>query len=191
MPELPNPPLDRIFDPEYWRERLLETPDDEPQKAIFETNRDNWQAIEEVHREIIRKHVKGNHSVLDVGCGWGRLLSLMPLGWYGMYLGIDISPDFISMAQSRYLKRKHQFKVADARECLKWALCPYLIDNEGGHTYFPSGVKRDWAILVSIKPMILRNVGEEVWELMKRNIKEVCNRILLLEYNIDDKGTVE
>jgi SAM-dependent methyltransferase len=41
-------------------------------------------------------------SVLDVGCGLGHLRDyLRACGWTGRYLGVDIVPEFVAMAQAR------------------------------------------------------------------------------------------
>ena len=187
MSESPKEP---IFDTAYWRERLAKAPSDDPHKAIYLINLPYWQEVEEQHRKLLINYIQPNQSILDVGCGWGRLLTLMPFGWYGQYLGIDLSPDFIEIARKQYPERKNQFVVADVRDDLKWSLCPTAWVGDHLHI-FPSGVKRDWAILISIKGMIINNAGEDVWNKIKARIKEVAYRILILEYSSEDKGSVE
>jgi hypothetical protein len=86
--------------------------------------------------------------------------------------------------------------VADAREDLTYYMAPFLQDEEGGYNTFSQedgsirGVKRDWAILISIKQMVINNAGGAVWDQMQTRLKEVCNNILVLEYSIEDKGEV-
>lgn len=183
-------PKQAIFDTAYWRKRLDNTPSDDPHKAIFLTNLPTWKAIEEQHKRLLRDYIDPHHSVLDVGCGWGRLLTLMPFNWYGHYLGVDLSPDFIAIAKERHPERSNQFVVADARDDLTWSLVVTKRDTTGGQTIFPSGVKRDWAVLISIRGMVINNAGQEVWEKMESRIKEVADKILILEYNVDDEGEV-
>ncbi len=59
---------------------------------------------------------RGNESVLDIGCGTGRLLEYLPSGV--QYTGFDISEKYIESAQRRYGARA-QFVVGTAREFLE------------------------------------------------------------------------
>lgn len=44
-------------------------------------------------------------SILDIGCGFGDLLQfLRSHGWDGTYLGIDLIPEFIDHAHSKFIK---------------------------------------------------------------------------------------
>ena len=64
----------------------------------------NWQEIE---------------SVLDVGCGYGRLLEFLisEKFYQGKYCGIDIVPDFVEKAIQIYgSKPKNQFLIGDFLE---------------------------------------------------------------------------
>ena len=71
--------------------------------AIYKCgNADDWQRIESQHRRVLAQYVLPNDSVLDVGCGWGRLAYLLPTTWRGDYLGIDITPEFLSIAQQNH-----------------------------------------------------------------------------------------
>lgn len=179
-----------IFDTEFWRKRILEAPAKRPHEALFFINLPNWKDIEEQHKRLLQYYIQRHHSVLDVGCGWGRLLTLMPISWFGPYLGIDLSPDFIALAKERHPERINQFVVADARDDLKWTVPVLRSDDRGGWKLLPPGGKRDWAVLVSIKGMVIKNAGQEVWEKVESRIKEVVEQILILEYRIDDKGEV-
>lgn len=168
---------ERIFDTSYWQERLENANNfGELHRSIFLCPKSEWEKIEERHKEILRDLIKPTDSVLDVGCGYGRLLTLMPETWKGLYLGIDISVDFLMQARRNY---PHQaFELMDARDL---------------HRIQPvnEGYKFHWAILISIRPMVINNMGSEVWEQMEAEIRKKAHKILYLEYTADDKGVVE
>lgn len=176
----PVPDYD-IFSPSFWRERIEEAPPDEPHWAIYKTTSDDWQDIGQRHREIIERTVSPHESVLDAGCGWGRLLSLMPEGWWGDYAGVDLSPEFVRQAKLANPRRAHSFYVGDLRQSLSWILPPGS---------FP-GERMDWAVLVSVRAMVLKYKTQSEWDLIESQIRKVAKKILYLEYSSDDRGSVE
>lgn len=159
-----------ILDPEFWRLRLNEAT--ERHRAIFHCAEGLWRAIERRHREILRRVVQPGDSILDAGCAWGRLLTLLPEDWSGDYLGIDLSPDFIELACHEHPSRR--FVLGDIRNA----------DTIAGTVY-------DWGILISIRPMVVGNLGVGVWADMERSLRRVCRRLLFLEYVEEDEGSVE
>jgi len=163
-----------ICDPRYWARRLREAPHDQPHHAIFKCPRDRWERIEAKHREILAATIHPAASVLDAGCGWGRLLTLMPNNWFGDYLGLDLSPSFIE--QARRFHRHRHFYVADLRK--------YLPNPSDGPRW-------TWGVLISIRPMIRRHLGGEAWEEIERNLRGHCSKLLYLEYDEDDPGSIE
>lgn len=64
------------------------------------TRQYNWQEI----KKITDKYVKPRHSILDLGCGNGRLLSILPDQIN--YLGLDFSVSLIKEAKKYALKHK-------------------------------------------------------------------------------------
>lgn len=159
-----------ISNPLFWRRRL-EAAKREPHRSVFHCTLERWQTIEARHREILAATIGPEDSVLDAGCGWGRLLELMPAGWIGEYLGVDLSPDFIDLAKRRSPHR--QFCVGDLRDLST------------------SGNGWDWAILISIRGMVRRNLGEEAWTQMEAELRRVAKRLLLLEYDPNGQGSIE
>lgn len=162
-----------ILDPTYWKRRLAQA-GTMVHHSIFKCSLDTWLAIECRHQEILQKYIAPTTSVLDCGCGYGRLLTLLPNDWHGTYHGIDISPDFVDVARSTYPGRV--FHVGDLQDL--W----FLRHNGQG--------KFDWAVLISIRPMVRRNLGEDVWDIMQQQIKSVAQHLLFLEYDVNDKGEV-
>ena len=158
-----------IFDPTYWARRFEAAKQEH--HAVFKCPEDRWLRIEAKHREILQRHVRRADSILDVGCGWGRLLSLLPPGWDGYYLGVDLSPTFIEKARERYPYRS--FEAHDMREPLQLR------------------VAFDWAVMISFRPMVLRNAGSPDWCRIEANVKAKAYKLLYLEYDEHDEGSVE
>lgn len=158
-----------ILETTYWKKRLDEAK--ELHHSVFRCDKTLWLQIETKHRDILASTIGREESVLDCGCGWGRLLTLMPDPWVGDYLGIDLSPDFIRLAVRKH--PTYQFMEMDLR-----------------HASF-CGRGFDWAILISIRPMVKRNLGNEIWSQMEAEIRKVANKLLYLEYDPSDNGSVE
>ena len=164
-----------VLDPGYWKERLIKAQRaGKLHHAVFECDPDRWRRVAVKHREILARHVTEGTSVLDCGCGWGRLIDLMPPKWAGEYLGIDISPDFIRLAQMDHPEAR--FAVWDMREAGNLS---------------PTTGKYDLAVLVSIRPMVIRELGGDVWEKMEAAIRKVSLKLLYLEYDEKQEGSLE
>lgn len=169
-----------ILNPLYWQERIRQAPPNQFHHSIFKCNPSVWQKIEEKHREILAKHIKPIDSIFDAGCGWGRLLDLLPEEWHGVYLGLDISPDFIDMAHKRFDKDP------------KYTNCQFMV----GDLRFVGQAdevipKMNWAVLISIRPMIKRHLGDEEWAKIDTGLHRIADKLLFLEYDADDEGSVE
>lgn len=161
-----------ILDVNYWKSRLERATRGNLHHAVYLCGLDRWQRIEAKHREILARHIKPSDSILDAGCGWGRLLSLLPETWSGHYLGIDLSPDFIHLAQQHYTSESIRFVVEDLRNL-----------SSITQTF-------DWAILISIRPMIRRHLGDSTWFSIERSLRNVSRQLLFLEYDEDDTGSL-
>lgn len=168
-----QPMGDDVLNPEFWRNRLLKAVASEQiHHAVFRAPRELWDEINAKHRKLLRDRIMPTTSILDCGCGWGRLLTLLPSNWRGRYLGVDLSPDFIEIAQRDRPER--DFLVQDLRHPLSDLIGRF-----------------DLAVLTSVRPMIRRECGEEVWQTIERNIRRVVDRILYLEYDPNDPGSLE
>ena len=167
-------PVEDILNPSYWQQRLLLAPTKARHHAIFRCPTEVWERIEAKHRQILAEHIQPNDSILDAGCGWGRLLTLLPETWRGRYNGVDISPDFIMLARHRYPRQS--FAVWDLQKLseLSYLQPPY-----------------DWAVMISMRPMIRRNLGEEVWTQIETEIRKLAKKLLYLEYDDKSDGFVE
>ena len=164
-----------ILDPDYWRRRLIRAAKSPSfHHSIYKCASEEWERIEEVHRVILTCLIQPNDSVLDCGCGYGRLLTLMPRYWIGDYLGVDHCPEFIALARATYPDRR--FHIADLRS---------LVVRGNDEAKF------DWAIMISIRPMVKRNCGDEVWTQIEHQIRMNAKKLLYLEYSENDEGSVE
>lgn len=163
-----------VADPDYWQWRLQKAEaSGYRHKALYYVPLNTWRLIERQHRKILRMKIGNNDSVLDVGCAWGRLLDLLPTTWNGKYLGIDVASGLVELAQEQH--PNHQFKVGDVRQEL-----PQL-----QHQAF------DWAVMISVRSMIIRNLGQQTWDEVERELRRVCWRLLFLEYDPKDVGEVK
>ena len=159
-----------ILNPEYWRKRLIEARKEQIHTSIFRCGYERWLEIEQVHKRILSEVVGKDMSILDVGCGYGRLLTLMPRHWKGIYWGVDLSEDFVHLARQTYPDR--DFFVGEIL------------------TFNPT-LKFDLAILISIRPMIIRNLGQEYWDTVESHLRQHVTQILYLEYDPEAKGSLE
>lgn len=159
-----------IFDPAYWAKRLDTAP--ALYQSVFRCPEGRWREIEAKHREILKGLIGDTDSILDAGCGYGRLLTLTPETWCGDYQGYDLSPDMVAMARKFFPQRR--FAAHDLRDPLPTP----------GRTY-------TWAILVSVRPMVVRNAGRAEWDKIHANLRTVCRALLYLEYDPADDGEVE
>lgn len=161
-----------ILDPEYWNGRYAKalTSGEDFHKSIFICRKDVWERIEKQHKKVLKKCINKDDSILDVGCGYGRLLTLLPSKWRGEYKGIDLCPRFIDLAKINHPERANSFYVENVEQLTE-------------------EVRYDWAIMISFRPMIIRNLGSEVWDKYQQKIYKVSKRVLFLEYSEDDNGT--
>ncbi len=153
-----------VNETDFWKFRIEVEAKDDIRKSVYQTNDDNWKKFNEIHQEIIRATVTG--SVLDAGCGYGRMAELFHPS---DYVGIDFSPDFIALAKKNY--PDHRFIRATIEQTP-------MIFAEG---------QFDWAVCVSIRRMIITNVSQDAWDGMLAALKQVAKQVLVLEYEDPDK----
>lgn len=171
-----------IFDPTYWSDRLAKAvAREQAHYAVFEGSKEKWEAGRVRQAALLAQHIGPADSVLDVGCGWGRLLGIMPKGWAGEYLGVDICPEFIDLARAAWPIRR--FWRCDFRKEI-----PTTFVTARG---LEGSARFTWAVCCSIKPMVIRNAGREEWDRIEANIRKAADRILLLGYDdLDDEEGV-
>lgn len=140
----------------FWKNRI-DTAQKE-QYSVYVANDPLWEHIANVHKTLCRRYILPNHTVLDAGCGYGRASEWFREG----YTGVDFSPDFIALAKKKYPEAN--FVDGDLK-CLPFKAKEF-----------------DWAICVSIKAMIVDNLGEEEWKVVEKELRRVARKVLILEY---------
>jgi len=148
--------MQRVDKQDFWKERInLSRKQGQERYSVYLTREDDWDRLNADHKRILGELVSGN--VLDAGCGYGRWSEL-----FGLYTGVDFSPDFIARAKELYPDKR--FIQADLKSL------PFK-DKEF-----------DWTFCVSIKHMIVSNLGEKEWKKMEKELKRVAKKVLILEY---------
>lgn len=153
-----------ILDPNYWKQRLETAPEGNEHHAICICDVDLWNRTAEKTRQVLAEKIQPTDSIIDIGCGMGRLLNLLPKSWQGKYLGIDLSKDFIQEAARLHPGRV--FRVCEATDI-------YAVPDK----------QFDWAILISIRYMIIKNLGEGYWLKCLTEINRVAKNVMYLEYD--------
>lgn len=144
---------------EFWEERLHTAERSRIHYAVYLARTELWNEIERTHEEIIKGWIPSTAKVLDAGCGYGRLSVLFP-----NYAGVDFTNAFIHKARELYPQKN--FFRADLKN-------------------LPFGDQQfDWAVCVSIKAMVINNLGEDAWIPMLYEIKRVAKDVLILEYEV-------
>lgn len=151
---------------DFWKKRLEDTKNGPLplHYSVFIADKSIWNNLNEKHAEILRKEIKRTDKVIDLGCAYGRSSEMVR----GHYTGVDFSPDFIEEARRLYPDKR--FEVADLKSL------PFK-DKEF-----------DVGFVVSVKAMIISNLGQDEWDLMQKECERVCKKLLILEYGTGDKG---
>ncbi len=145
----------------YWSERIERCGGD-LQRAMFSGSPDEFA---EHHRrqmlQVQQARIGMRESVIDVGCGYGRLLNLMPEKWSGDYLGVDVADKFIQLSKIMYPNR--QFTLYD------------------GVTLPVRDKQFRWAVSVWVKTMIVRECGEDAWTPIEAEMRRVAMNVLIID----------
>jgi ubiquinone/menaquinone biosynthesis C-methylase UbiE len=149
-----NKPIDK---PEFWKQRIDTAQQEHFSVYVIEKN--GWNLINQIHKKIILDNIPKDANVLDAGCAYGRWADL-----FENYIGIDLSPDFIKLAEGKHKDKK--FLVGNLKNL------PF-VDKEF-----------DWSVCVSIKKMVIDNLGDEEWNKIEKELKRVSKKILILEYEM-------
>lgn len=159
-----------VTDVNFWKDRIQSAAKQGREFwSVYITRDSDWQHIFETHKRILRDEVEPGKRVLDAGCGYGRMAKLFePKD----YIGVDLSPEFIQTAKEK--NPKHRFEVG------RLEALPFT------ENFF------DVAFCISIKEMIIENIGLQLWQHMEKELKRVAKKVLILEYtNPEVYETVE
>lgn len=159
-----------VQSPEFWRDRLFNviSKGEDLHKAVYNTDYEVWADINGKCREILASLLRPGQIVLDAGCGYGTLAAFLPDGVF--YVGVDISPDLIDVAN-----RRQGTKSDSPRPNTKFIV--------GDLNSLPFRDREfDLVVVRSVKGMIVTNMGEAAWLPMDREVRRVGQRVLWMEY---------
>lgn len=163
-----------VSSPEFWRQQLKKAPP--LYRALIDCSEEEWGNIQAKHEKLLQANVGANDWIMDIGCGWGRLYDLLPAGWNGRYVGIDISPEFIKLANRLAGDDDRcRFVVADA-----WGLTPTFLRSVGKDAPW------DLALVSGIRRMTVRHRGADDWNRLEAKLDELFMGKLILEYRDDN-----
>lgn len=178
----PTDKYERILDPSYWKERLEAAK--ELHQSVFLCPKARWDAIEEAHRKVLAEHIQPNDRIVDLGCGYGRVVGLLPASWQGDYLGVDQSPDLLAVAEKHFPARYMD------HGSIQWRLANLLgMDYSFFFRFYDPA---DWVIFGSMRQMIRRAPdGERIWKTIHDGAKSITKKILYLEYDPIESFSIE
>lgn len=154
-------PVDKL---DFWKSRIDSSKNGNRHHSVYRCDGRLWEMLEKHHVRQMRTFIQSTDKVLDAACGYGRMAHYFSPE---NYVGVDFSPDFIDMARAEF--PEYEFLVGDLKQ-------------------LPFDDKQfDWAFGVSIKAMIVRELGEAEWIEMERELRRVAKKIIFLEYS-DGKG---
>jgi ubiquinone/menaquinone biosynthesis C-methylase UbiE len=114
---------------ERYREHFqaLSSVQEDDKKAASLAVGGDFERIGKIEFEILKKFgLKPHHSVVDVGCGSGRLASSLNENHEGSYLGTDVVPELLEYAQSLTNRKDWRFEMVN----------DLIIPMEDGHADF-------------------------------------------------------
>lgn len=138
---------------DFWKDRLKNA--SVLHHSVYITSPKDWDFLNKEHTKILEPYK--DKKVLDAGCGYGRWAD-----FFSNYKGVDLSPDLIDKAKALYPNK--DFMVGLLEDL------PFK-DKEF-----------DMSFCVSIKHMIIANLGEEQWNKMFKELQRVSKEVLILEY---------
>ncbi len=155
---------DPIFDDAFWKVRLYNAfaTGRGLYYSIYAIDPGTWQTLLDGTRTVLSELLQPGDSLLDAGCGYGAVATCLPPGV--SYFGVDLSPDFVRLAQIAFPGKP--FQVADLRDLSRFS----------DHLF-------DFAFCRSIRGMVIHNVGEEEWKKMESELLRVAKKLILMEYH--------
>lgn len=163
-----------VFDPAYWDARLAKADAaGHLHWSVYESSHEVFDSAAVRHASVLAREVGPRDRILDAGCGYGRLLDILPASWAGEYLGVDLSPSLIERARALYGHRSN---------------ATFLVGNLRN---LPAAEPAfDLAVCVSVRGMVVREAGSEEWTKIETALRRAARRVLLLEYRADVDGDV-
>lgn len=156
---------DPVTDPEYWRDRMYSAfASGERHRLMFKGSKEQFD-LAEIRQWKHLSVIGPQQSVIDVGCGYGRLLDALRTDrkWRGRYVGYDVSPDLVAIARKWW--PGETFEIAD------FSLDPLPTPP----------FRADWVVCSWIKTMLVGNGHGLVWDRIETWARSVARDVLIID----------
>lgn len=158
--------MKEVIDPGYWLDRMyVAFASGERHRLMYNGSLDRFNEIEAAQAEQL-KVIERDHSVIDAGCGYGRLPELLRRqGWVGRYVGYDLSPDLIEVARRWWPDpSQYVFEVADL-------------------TFAPPTppFRARWVVSLWMKTMLVGNGFGREWDKIEEWMRGVADEVLIID----------
>lgn len=172
---MPTDDKEDVLNPAYWDLRLVKAAArGEIHRSIFMGTPDAMAEKQEAQEAALAfgTWYGGGVSVLDLGCGYGRLLDMLQARYGrvpppGRYLGVDLSPNLVDAARERW--PTHWFQAGDLRT--------FVPD----HPLYLGGGRFDVGVLLWVRQPVLANAGAAAWEAIEANASRYCRRLIVVD----------
>lgn len=155
---------------EFWRRRISEAAavnrHDPRRAALGHLGVPDLLAFALRSARILEAHVKPGARVLDIGCGCGDLVPLLPRDV--QYLGIDLVPDFIEEATKCYGKQGAKFMVGNIVD--QQLLSRFKTDS------------RDVVIGANASGVIRGGAGSRAWWMMLKELVRIAGKAIFWSF---------
>lgn len=167
----------------FWAERLklaVRRGKHQHHRAVYDLVKDEMDKIDEKHREILARHITIGSSILEVGCGYGRVIPLLPPEVH-TYIGVDKSKSMIDFGRKwtktltpDVLPKHIMLLTGDGGE---------VLSNEMDRYY-------DVVFVVSVREMLIKHGLKEMWGKIFAEGCRVGKKFIILEYDVTSEGEV-
>jgi SAM-dependent methyltransferase len=145
-------------------------------RTVYDGPGDRWLKIQEDSADAVLANVPPGASVLDVGCGYGALIEAVAgRVATGRWVGIDVSPRMIGLAQ----ERRGPVNLWDA---VGMGTKPVLPVMDGRDVGFGSD-SFDWCVCRGLEGSVRVREGNAEWRRFRSEMLRVAPRALLLDYS--------
>lgn len=161
---------EEYFNDDFWKPRVQEARlTKQYYQCIFRMSDEYYIRVQNKTKELLTSInlVNEDVTILDMGCGIGSIIDILPKHNPLKYLGIDLSTSVIGLA--RELHPDYVFEVADARSIR-----------------YPDK-QFDLTIARYFFRPIVEKIGKEVADICLEEVKRVSKTLLIIDGTLDTK----